>query len=84
MKKTLDGKQAGLQDAKQLVKENQEFKRREDELFRKVSVCSSSNVPNLPRCFSPYSLSSIQYKIEQCLILNSLGCLEIALLSSRR
>lgn len=37
MKKTLDGKQAGLQDAKQLVKENQEFKRREDQMFRKVS-----------------------------------------------
>ncbi|KAI5743647.1 hypothetical protein M8J77_020636 [Diaphorina citri] len=41
MKKTLDGKQAGLQDAKQLVQENQEFKRREDELFRQMKASVS-------------------------------------------
>uniref|UniRef100_A0A8D8S4R7 BUD13 homolog n=1 Tax=Cacopsylla melanoneura TaxID=428564 RepID=A0A8D8S4R7_9HEMI len=41
MKKTLDGKHAGLQDAKQLVRENQEFKQREDELFNKMKASVS-------------------------------------------
>lgn len=35
---TLDGKRAGLQNAEELVKENQAFKKREDELFNKMSA----------------------------------------------
>lgn len=35
--KTLDGKRAGLQNANELVKETQEFKKREDDLFKKMS-----------------------------------------------
>ncbi|XP_031356532.1 BUD13 homolog [Photinus pyralis] len=38
MEKTLDGKKAGLQNAQELVKENQEFRTREDELFKRMSA----------------------------------------------
>ncbi|CAH0718521.1 unnamed protein product, partial [Brenthis ino] len=37
MEKTLDGKKAGLQDAKQLKEENNAFRRREDEAFRNMT-----------------------------------------------
>lgn len=37
MAKTLEGKRAGLQDARQLKDENDSFRRREDEAFRKLS-----------------------------------------------
>lgn len=36
MKTTLDGKQAGLQDAKQLKKELSDLKMKEDTMFAKV------------------------------------------------
>ncbi|KAK5640575.1 hypothetical protein RI129_011386 [Pyrocoelia pectoralis] len=38
MDKTLDGKKAGLQNAQELVKENQAFRVREDELFKNMST----------------------------------------------
>lgn len=37
MKRTLDGKRAGLQNAKLLKEETEEFRRREDDLFKKMS-----------------------------------------------
>ncbi|CAH2098756.1 unnamed protein product [Euphydryas editha] len=37
MEKTLEGKKAGLQDAKQLKEENQAFRRREDEAFKNMT-----------------------------------------------
>ncbi|XP_032524462.2 BUD13 homolog [Danaus plexippus] len=37
MEKTLDGKQAGLQDAKRLKEENDSFRRRENEMFRNMT-----------------------------------------------
>lgn len=36
MTKTLDGKASGLQDAKTLKKENDEFKKRQDKMFREM------------------------------------------------
>lgn len=40
MKTTLDGKQAGLQDAKQLRKELSDLKMKEDFMFSKVNKIS--------------------------------------------
>jgi len=37
MTKTLDGKTAGLQSVQQLVKENEEFQKREEDLFKNMS-----------------------------------------------
>ncbi|CAG9572936.1 unnamed protein product [Danaus chrysippus] len=37
MEKTLDGKQAGLQDANRLKEENEAFRRRENEMFRNMT-----------------------------------------------
>lgn len=41
MKRTLDGKRAGLQDAKHLKAETEEFRRRENEMFDKMSAEAS-------------------------------------------
>lgn len=38
MDKTLDGKKAGLQNARELVKENEAFQMREDQLFKNMST----------------------------------------------
>lgn len=38
MTKTLDGRNAGLQSAQELVKENEAFRKREDALFKNMSV----------------------------------------------
>lgn len=45
MEKTLDGKRAGLQDAKNLKRELTDFKNKEDQLFAKVtSILSLKNI----------------------------------------
>ncbi|KAF7266519.1 uncharacterized protein LOC143204138 [Rhynchophorus ferrugineus] len=50
MKKTLDGKKAGLQNASDLVKETQELKRKEDELFKNMDAeISGANAATVVR-----------------------------------
>lgn len=55
MTKTLEGKIAGLQDAKALREENDEFKRREDEMYRKMEERRKNNGKDIAKihiCFS--------------------------------
>ncbi|XP_066156844.1 BUD13 homolog [Euwallacea fornicatus] len=50
LKKTLDGKKAGLQNAKDLIKETSELRKREDELFKKMSAeVSGANAATVVR-----------------------------------
>jgi len=50
MKKTLDGKVAGLQNAAELVKETEKFKKREEELFKNLSAeVSGANAATVVR-----------------------------------
>lgn len=50
MKKTLDGKTAGLQNAKELVLETNKFRKQENELFKSMSAeVSGMNAPTVRR-----------------------------------
>lgn len=49
MEKTLDGKRAGLQNATALREENESFRKREDELYRKMAKDSSQNAEAVVR-----------------------------------
>lgn len=67
MEKTLEGKRAGLQTAGDLRQEMKDFRRREDELFRQVSIIFSNTVLGYyVYRFDASSFMKVMQRIEQC------------------